>query len=171
MWRLLRQMPQRLALHVNKRVFSRRMHHLQDECLSVGAGQMEIVVVFARQRLRRSLNTVELAHDADSFSFGDGWANAGLKRHATNTICKRGSASIPDGCGIAGPLFRLAVLLLEFFSLVADGNRTVHGGKANHGRPDPVFDPAIVIVPGLAKMRASPGTITIAGSNTGSGRP
>jgi hypothetical protein len=73
---------------------------------------MEIVVIFAGQRPCRRFNTVEFACDADSFSFGDGWANAGLERHATNTICKRGSASIPDGSGIAGPLFRLAGLLL-----------------------------------------------------------
>src|SRR6267378_5572509 len=121
-------MTQRLALHVNERPFPRGMHYLQDVFSSVGAGQAEIVVVFAGQRLRRCLNTIAFARETDSFSFGDGWANAGLERHATNTICNRRSASIP-GHGIAGPLFRMAFLLLEFFSFVADGDRTVHGGK------------------------------------------
>jgi len=94
-------MPQRLALHVNERPLPRRMHHLQDVFLSVGAGQIEIVIVFAGQRVCRCFKPIEFARDVDSFSFGDGWANAGLERHATNTICKRGSASIPDVCGIA----------------------------------------------------------------------
>jgi hypothetical protein len=99
-------MPQRLALHVNERPFPRGMHYLQDVFSSVGAGQMEIIIVFAGQCLGRCLNAVKFKRDAGSFSFGNGWANAGLERHATNTICNRGSASIPDGCGIAGPLFR-----------------------------------------------------------------
>src|ERR1700730_1535094 len=124
-------MPQRLALHVNERPFPRGMHYLQDVFSSVAAGQMEIVIVFAWKSSRRCLNAVKFARETDSFSLGDGWANAGLERHATNTICKRGSASIPDGNGIAGPFFQLVFLLLEFFSFVADGNRTVHGGKPN----------------------------------------
>src|SRR6266446_1745487 len=46
-------------------------------------------------------------------------------------------------------------LLLELFSLVANGNRAVHGGKANRGWGAAVLNAAIVIVPGLAGIVAN----------------
>ena len=43
-----RQMLQRPALHINEGLLPRRMHHFEDESMSVPARQVEIVVVFAR---------------------------------------------------------------------------------------------------------------------------
>src|SRR6266446_8151294 len=52
------------------------------------------------------------------------------------------------------PALRLAFWPLELFSFVADGNRPVHCGKANHSRRCAIFDSPIVIVPGLAGVVA-----------------
>src|SRR5260370_36571107 len=96
-------MLQRPALQINEGPLPRRMHHLEDERIPVRARQMEIVVVFARQRPRRGLQPVKFARQANRFRFRRWLSYAGLQQHATNLICKSRSASIPDGLTIPPP--------------------------------------------------------------------
>ena len=96
MRRPLRQMAQRLALQVDEGVLPRRMHHFQRERAAIFSFQLEIIVVFARQRPRRYFKTVKFARHSKGFFFGSGMGYAFLKQHAPNLIRKRQSASIPE---------------------------------------------------------------------------
>src|SRR6267378_3876803 len=149
--RALRQMCQGPALQINEGTFPRRMHHLEDERMSVCARQMEVVVVFARQRPRSSLQPVKFARQADRFRFRRWLSYAGLQQHATNLICKSRSASIPDGLTIPPPRPSTRNLcLLELLSRLLHGNRPIHSGKPDHRRCVPILDAAMLVVPGLA---------------------
>ena len=45
---------------------------------------MEIVVVFARQRLSRDIKTVKVTREARGFFYANGPSYSGFKKHATN---------------------------------------------------------------------------------------
>ncbi len=66
------------ALQIDKRMLPRRMHHLEDERMPVRARQMEILVVFARQRPRGGLQPVKFARQANGFRFGHWLSDAGF---------------------------------------------------------------------------------------------
>ena len=95
--RTLRQMPQRPALQIDKGMLPRRVHYFEDERTSVRARQMEVVVVFARQRSGGGLYPVEFPRQANRFRFGHRLSYAGLQQHAPNLIRNSRSASILDG--------------------------------------------------------------------------
>src|SRR6267378_7907534 len=90
----MRQSP---ALQVDEGALASRMHYFEDERMSVCARQMEVVVVFARQRPRGGLQPVKFARQASGLRFGHRLSYAGLQEHAPNLIRKSRSASIPDG--------------------------------------------------------------------------
>src|SRR6267142_3285570 len=94
----MRQSP---ALQVDEGPLPRRMHYFEDERMSVCARQMEVVVVFARQRPRGGLQPVKFARQVNGFRFGHRLSYAGLQEHAPNLIRKSRSASIPDGLRIS----------------------------------------------------------------------
>src|SRR6266852_7911444 len=77
-------MPQRLALQINEGRLPRRMHHLEDEGISVNRSQLEVVIVFARQRPRGGLKAIECARQTNGFCFGHWLSYAGLQQHASN---------------------------------------------------------------------------------------
>src|SRR6267143_3018866 len=89
----MRQSP---ALQINEGPLPRRMHYFEDERMSVCARQVEVVVVFARQRPRGGLQPVKFARQVNGFRFGHRLSYAGLQKHAPNLICKSRSASIPE---------------------------------------------------------------------------
>src|SRR5207249_10199225 len=90
-------MLQRPALHINERLLPRRVHHFEDEPMSVPACQVEIVVVFTRQCPCRSLDPVKFARQTNRFRFRYRMSYARLQQHAPNLICNSRSASIPQG--------------------------------------------------------------------------
>src|SRR5690348_7341729 len=94
---MLRQMLQRPALQFDEGSIPRRMHHFEDEPMSVPAFQVEIVVVFTRQRPCHSLDPVKFARQTNRFRFRYRMSYARLQRHAPNLICNSRSASIPQG--------------------------------------------------------------------------
>src|SRR5882762_5531136 len=90
----MRQSP---ALQVDEGALASRMHYFEDERMSVCARQLEVVVIFARQRPRGGLQPVKFARQVNGFRLGHGLSYAGLQQHAPNLIRKSRSASIPDG--------------------------------------------------------------------------
>src|SRR5260370_18651317 len=135
----------------------RRMHHFQDERMSVGASQVEIVVVFPRQHPRGSLKPVKFARQANRFRFRYRLSYACFQQHAPNLICKSRSASILDRSNIPpNGLSTRINCLSQFLSRFLNGNRPIHGGKPDHRRCAAIFGPALLVVPGLAGLLPNP---------------
>src|SRR5260370_17787381 len=89
------------ALQIDEGTLPRGMHYFEDERIPVCARQMEVVVVFARQRPRGGLQPVKFARQVNGFRLGHRLSYAGLQQHAPNLIRKSRSASIPDGLRIS----------------------------------------------------------------------
>ncbi len=92
----LRQMRQRPALQIDKRMLPGRMHDFEDEGPSVCADQMEIVVVFARQGSRAGFQPIDFPRQANGFRFCRWLSYARFEQHAPNLIRKCRTASIPE---------------------------------------------------------------------------
>src|SRR6266850_6576390 len=144
------------ALQIDKEMLPGRMHYFKDEGMSIRARQMKIVVVFARQHARAYFKSVKLSCQANRFRFGHRLSYAGFQRHAPNLIRKSRSASIPDGSRLLAccPSTR-NLRFLEFLSRLSDGNRPIHGGEPDHRRSAAIFDAAVLLVPGLARIFAN----------------
>src|SRR6266705_4413796 len=108
MWRALRQVRQRTALHINEGLLPRRVHHLQHIGARIACPEVKIVVVLAGKRLRRGLQPVEFASQANGFRLGHRLSYARLQQHASNLIRIAARASIPDGRRLAPPPFTAA---------------------------------------------------------------
>lgn|SRR5208283_98892 len=55
----LGKMGKSAALHVDEGAFAGRVHDLQNKLAAIGRDEVEVVVVFARERLRGSVEAVE----------------------------------------------------------------------------------------------------------------
>ena len=152
----LRQMRQGPALQIDKRMFPGRMHCFEHERTPVHVCQMEVVVVFARQRPRAYLKPVKFARQANRFRFGHRLSYTSLQQHAPNLIRNSRSASISEDSSL--PASRPStrdLCLLEFLSRISDGNWPIHGGEPDHRRCAAILDAAVLVVPGLAGIIAN----------------
>jgi hypothetical protein len=66
------------ALHVNEGAFAGGMHDLQDKMAGIGGDEVEVVVVFAGERMRGSVEGVKGESQAGGFVSGDRRSDAGL---------------------------------------------------------------------------------------------
>ena len=71
-------MSERAALHVNEGAFARGMHDLQYKLPGIGRDQVEVVVVFAGQRMRGGVETVQGLGQARGFASRDRRSDAGF---------------------------------------------------------------------------------------------
>src|SRR6266576_3197595 len=144
------------ALQIDEGTLPGRMHYFEYERMPVRARQVEVVVVFARQRPGACFKPVKFARQANRFRFGHWLRYAGLQQHVPNLIRKSRSASIPWRLrlGEHRPSAR-NLCFLEFLSRLSDGNWPIHSGKPDHRRWVAIFDAAAIVVPGLARIIAN----------------
>jgi hypothetical protein len=79
-----REVAERVRLHVDEGFFPRGMHDFEDKGSRIGSLQVEIIVVFAGERARRSFEAILAVGDARGVGRCERRSHASFGHHAGN---------------------------------------------------------------------------------------